>query len=100
MGQLKYYLTYPDRKSLEFARNDLGNHSGNVIAVYAGPIAGQQGLSMFAWVPTGGKANAEVVRGRISLLYLIEYCRAINEAEARAIHPNLFRAIVEDTRKN
>ena len=58
MGELKYYLTYPDRKSLEFARNDLGNHSGNVIAVYAGPIAGQQGLSMFAWVPTGGTLRA------------------------------------------
>ncbi len=93
MGDLKYYLVYPDRKSLEDARDSLGNHSGNVIAVYAGPAAGQNGLSMFAWVPTRKHANAEVVRGKISLIYLIDYCRAISEAEARAIHPKLFQAI-------
>ena len=26
MGEMKYYLTYPDRKALEDARDDLGNH--------------------------------------------------------------------------
>jgi len=93
MSELKYYLTYPDRRSLEDARDDLGNHSGNVIAVYAGPIAGAQGLSMFAWVPTRNEANSAVTRGKISLIYLTDYCRAISERDARSIHPRLFSTL-------
>lgn len=87
---LKFYLTYPDRAALEAAVDDLGNHSGNVIAAYGGPVVGQQGLSLGAWVPTRNKPNSEVSRGKISLIYLVDYCRAISESDARRIHPQLF----------
>ena len=93
MSNLKFYLTYPSRKDLEAARHDLGNHSGNVIATFAGPIAGDQGLSLAAWVPTQNKPNSEVKKARISMIYLLDYSRAISEAEARVIHPQLFRTL-------
>ena len=96
MGEMKYYLTYPSRKDLENAVEDLGNHSGNVIAVYAGPTPGPQGLSMSAWVPTRNEANSAVKRGKISLIYLTDYCRAISERDARAIHPRLFAVTDEN----
>lgn len=96
MGEMKYYLTYPDRKALEDARADLGNHSGNVIAVYAGPTPGAQSLSMLAWVPTRNEANSAVTRGKISLIYLTDYCRAISERDARSIHPRLFAAMAKE----
>ena len=94
MAYMKFYLTYPSRKDLEDARHDLGNHSGNIIATFAGPIAGDQGLSLAAWVPTQNKPNSEVRKAKISMIYLLDYTRAISEAEAREIHPKLFRAIV------
>ena len=92
MGEMKFYLTYPSRQDLEEARDDLGNHSGNVIAVYAGPTPGAQSLSMLAWVPTRNDANSAVTRGKISLIYLTDYCRLISERDARSIHPRLFAA--------
>jgi len=42
MTEFNFYLTYPDRWALEDARFDLGNHAGNVIATYGGPVAGPQ----------------------------------------------------------
>ena len=96
MDYMRFYLTYPDRWSLEDARFDLGNHSGNVIATYGGPIAGPQGISLAAWVPTKNYANSEVTKAKISVIYLLDRCRAIGEPQARAIHPNLFRAIAAE----
>lgn len=93
MSNLKFYLTYPSRKALEDARDDFGEHSGNVIATYAGPVQGDQGLSLHAWVPTQNKPNSEVIKAKISMIYLLDYCRAINERDARIIHPRLFSTL-------
>lgn len=93
MGEMKFYLTYPSRQDLEEAREDLGNHSGNVIATFAGPIQGAQGLSLAAWVPKQNKPNSEVIKAKISMIYLLDYCRAISERDARAIHPRLFSTL-------
>ena len=93
MGNLKFYLTYPSRAELEAASCSLGNHSGNVIATFAGPIQGEQGLSLAAWIPTQNKPNSEVRKAKISMIYLLDYCRAISERDARAIHPRLFSTL-------
>ena len=93
MSTMNFYLTYPSRKDLEAASFDLGNHSGNVIATFAGPIQGAQGLSLAAWVPTQNKPNSEVTKAKISMIYLLNYTRAISETDARAIHPKLFRTL-------
>lgn len=96
MDYMRFYLTYPSRKDLEAAIDSLGNHSGNVIATFAGSIQGAQGLSLAAWVPTQNKPNSEVTKAKISMIYLLDRCRAIGEPQARAIHPNLFRAIAAE----
>jgi len=99
MTEFKYYLTYPDRWALEDARFDLGNHAGNVIATYGGPVAGPQGITLEAWAPTRKYPNSEVTKAKIPAIYLLNYCRAISEQDARAIHPNLFRAIAAEGNK-
>lgn len=93
MDQMRYFLSYPNRSALEAAVEDYGNHAGNVIAVYAGPTNGAQGLCMSAWMPDSNKPNSDVIRAKVSMLYLISYCRAISEQDARFIHPRLFKAM-------
>ena len=94
---MKYHLTYPSQEELENATKGLGAHSGNVIAIINKLDDGPQGLSVYAWAPISNEPNAKVKRAKISLIYLSDYCRPINEQEARNIHPRLFKEL--DARK-
>lgn len=93
MAHFNFHLVYPSRPALEAARDDLGEHAGNVIAVCGGPTNGAQGLCLPAWMPDSNAPNSDVIQAKVSMLYLINYCRAISEQDARAIHPRLFQAI-------
>ena len=100
MNGVRFYLEYPNSAEKRKAtRKRLGNHSGNVIATYGGPVAGPQGITLEAWAPTRKYPNSEVTKAKIPAIYLLNYCRSISEQDARAIHPNLFRAMAAEGNK-
>lgn len=92
MRGVKFYLEYPNNKEKRKAtRKELGNHSGNVIAIlengiyFSGGQAVEDGIAaVYAW------PNSPPGSTGVSLDYLRERAKRISEASARAIHPQLF----------
>lgn len=92
MRGVKFYLEYPNSKEKRKAtRKDLGNHSGNVIAILengtyiSGGQAVKDGIAaVYDW-PDSPPASTGV-----SLEYLRERAKRISEKTAREIHPQLF----------
>jgi len=92
MKGVKFYLEYPNKREKRKAtRKDLGNHSGNVIAIldngiyFSGGQPVKDGIAaVYDW-PDSPPAGTGV-----SLEYLQERAKRISEATAREIHPQLF----------
>lgn len=98
MKGIKFYIEYPNSTEKRKAtRKRLGNHSGNVIAVldngiyFSGGEAVEDSIAaVYAW------PNSPAAGTGVSLGYLRERCKRINEATARSIHPELFKYLDQE----
>lgn len=94
MKNYKFYLEYPDAKRKRNAtRSNLGNHSGNCIAI----IKGTKRFSLFpndldndAIAAVQDYKNCPCAFTVVSDGYLHEKCKLISEKQARTIHEKLF----------
>lgn len=104
MRGVRFYLEYPDGKEKSRAtRKDLGNHSGNVLAVFYDqwqpaqmsihyePGRVYDGVSAIFY-----ERDSDVSFGSIHQNYLSERCKRISESMAREIHPRLFTYLEYD----
>ena len=87
-----FYLEYPTTKEKKNAtRKMLGNHSGNVIAVfgkwYKSSVNEYQKECVSA---VFDHANSVCCGGSVGSEYLTDRCKKISEKQAREIHQNLF----------
>lgn len=92
MNGFTFYLEYPSLKDKRKAtRKTLGNHSGNVMAVFgdwfsiAGHYYKKECVSALQNVP-----NSVVCCSSACDTYIKENGKRISEKQAREIHPNLF----------
>lgn len=88
MKGFKFYLEYDDEKEKRKAtRKNLGDHSGNVVAVFGefDHVAVKDCLGAVFFV-----GNSDVACSTVSYDYLRENCKRISEKQAREIHPKLF----------
>lgn len=91
MKGYKFYLEYPSIKDKRKAtRKALGNHSGNVLAVF-GNWYKIKNLYYKKDCISGvtDKPNSECCGNNVCDEYLLQ-CKRIGEKQAREIHPNLF----------
>jgi hypothetical protein len=101
MKGVRFYLEYPNKKEKRNAtRKELGNHSGNVIAVLVDNVIvhpdgnGVHWLSGYdAMAGLFDKPNSPVASSVVGLDYLDERCKWISEEKAREIHPELFKRL-------
>ena len=99
MQGLNFYLQYPNAKEKRKAtRKNLGNHSGNVVAV---PTCREQwwlsedGDGRKQWLAECFAAVQDIPNNPVcgtscSFEYLKDSCKRISERQARKIHPRLF----------
>lgn len=96
MKGYKFYLEFPSAKVKRKSGKANTGHSGTVIALATDPE--------FTYIRNGGivteglaavflNPNSPVNWGSVSWDYLREKCKRISEAEAREIHPNLFKRL-------
>jgi hypothetical protein len=99
MKGIRFYLEYPNAAEKRKAtRDQLGNHSGLVIAAFEGTeMIGRSGPQIDALSGLSDRPNAPAASGAVSLDYLRERTKRISEAQARKIHPELFRRLDQDT---
>lgn len=93
MKGVRFYLEYPNEKEKEKAtRKDLGNHSGNVIAVFYENNWYEtfDGIFYDGLAPLLWKPNSPVCGTSIHEDFLRDKCKRISEKQAREIHPELF----------
>lgn len=97
MNGYKFYLEYPDAKSKNKARRkNLGNHSGNCVAI----IDKTKRISVYsddidndAIGAIQDYKNCPVAFTCISCGYLQKKCKRISADLAKQIHPELFKYI-------
>jgi hypothetical protein len=95
MKDYRFYLEYKDAKEKrKGTRKNLGNHSGNCIAI---PLEngrpyyyGNKFEFMDAFGGVLDYPNSDVCNTGCYCEYLRERCKRISEAQARQIHPKLF----------
>lgn len=97
MKGIRFYLEYPNQAEKRKAtRADLGNHSGHVIATFEGTEAiGTHGPQVDALTAIFDRPDSPVAGSAVSLEYIRERGKRISEAQARRIHPELFRRLDE-----
>ena len=95
MKGIRFYLEYPSAKDKrKGTRADPGNHSGNVIATLEGTeMIGRNGPQIDCLSATYDRPNSPVSSGAVSYEYLEERTKRISEAQAREIHPELFKRL-------
>lgn len=90
MKGFTFFLEYPNKREKNKAtRKELGNHSGNVIALSTDTL----NLSTEGFAGIFDKPNSPVQFTTIGKEYLRERCKNISEKTAREIHPELFRRL-------
>lgn len=94
MKDVRFYLEYPSKREKNKAtRKQLGNHSGNCLAVfyrdYFFDSNNQCVLSAVGAVQD--IKNNPCCFTSASPEYVSDNCKRISEAQAREIHPNLFQ---------
>jgi hypothetical protein len=93
MKDYRFYLEYPNatekRKS---SRKNLGEHSGNCIAVYLPTIKDQYLINHCFECASGvfSTPNSPINWGAVGPEYLAKNCKRIPEKQAKEIHPALF----------
>jgi hypothetical protein len=93
MKDFKFYLEYPDNKSKRKAtRKNLGNHSGNCLAVFNDVRA--HILPDYKNIEAIGAVfytrNSDCCFTSVGFDYISERCKRISEQQAKKIHPKLF----------
>lgn len=98
MKGVGFYLEYPNNvEKRKATRKSLGNHSGNVVAVFDGTVFYTSGcvavecISAVFFVE-----NSPVCNGSVATEYLDQRCKYISERQAREIHPELFKVLDMD----
>lgn len=95
MKGFKFYLEYETSTEKHKAtRKALGNHNGNVIAVMDG--SGFFGSMGYCYECLGSVLycrNSPVATTSVTPDYLSDRCKRISEAQAREIHPELFKRL-------
>lgn len=93
MNGYTFYLEYPSLKDKRKAtRKTLGNHSGNVMAVFGDwfSIAGHY-YKKECVSSVYNRPNSDVCTSSACDSYIKENCKRISEEQARKIHPKLFQ---------
>ena len=92
MKGLKFYLEYPTIKDKRAAtRKNVGNHSGNCIAIIENTYRVCNGsIVEDAIGAVFFTRNSAVGLTAVSDEYKIQNCKRISEKQAREIHPALF----------
>jgi len=95
MKGIRFYLEYPNAAEKRKAtRQALGNHTGNIIATLEGTeMVGRNGPQIDALAGVFYTDNSPVASGAVSFEYLRERTKRISEAQAREIHPELFKRL-------
>jgi hypothetical protein len=101
MKGVRFYAEYPSAKEKRNAtRKELGNHSGNVVALFYDFISWYNrgdGISTFsgcdALAGVFDEPNSPVATTTVGFEYLRERCKRISEEQAREIHPELFNRL-------
>ena len=94
MKGIRFYLEYPNKTEKNKATvKNLGNHSGNCIAVFLGrehicPDYTREALAAVTFYPNSGTCLTSV-----SDEYLREKCKRIPEYMAKEIHPKLYNRL-------
>ena len=87
-----FYLEYPTlRDKRKAIRKELGNHSGNVLAVYGDWFNIDHYYKKECVSSVYDKPNSEVCTSSCDGEYLTTNCKRISEKQAREIHPKLFQ---------
>lgn len=92
MKDVRFYLEYPSKKDKnEATRKNLGNHSGNCVALYHknyrvtnDDVLIEAASAVYMW------ENSDCAFSEVSQGYIDEKCKRISEEQAREIHPQLF----------
>ncbi len=96
MKGIRFYLEYPNKTEKNKATvKNLGNHSGNCIAVFLGkehtcPDYSQECLSAVFFTP-----NSDTNLGSVSHEYLRERCKRIPANLVKNIHPKLWSRLID-----
>jgi len=95
MKDVRFYLEYPNKQENHKAtRKNLGNHGGNVIAVfYQNDFIKEKDMYYDCLMGLLFKRNSPVVGSSVPQSYLSEKCKRISEQQAREIHPALFERL-------
>jgi hypothetical protein len=92
----KFYLEYPNNKEKRNGtRKVLSNHSGTIIAVIDDTLrvgGMQDAICALQEIP-----NSPTCLSGVSLSYLAEKCKRVSEAQARDIHPILFKRLDDNS---
>lgn len=93
MKGFTFYLEYLSSKERRKAtRKELGNHSGNCLAVYGNSfIPGDHYVKKECVSSVFDTANSDVCTSSCQLDWLRSNCLRISEQQARKIHPKLFQ---------
>lgn len=96
MKGIRFFLEYPNKTEKNKATvKNLGNHSGNCIAVLLGrehlcPDYSQECLSAVFFHP-----NSDTNLGSVSYEYLREKCKRVPERICKEIHPILYNRLLD-----
>lgn len=96
MNGFTFYLEYPTTKDKkQGTRKKLGNHSGNVVAVFGDWYKGGNNEYQKECVSSVfDHSNSVCCGGSVGSSYLNDRCKRISEKQAREIHSNLFDYLV------
>lgn len=97
MKSYHFYLEYPSKAAKRAAtRKNLGNHSGNIIAVdseRANSWLSDRQVMRDCVSAVTSYPNSDVCGSSASMDYIRENCKRVSEKQAREIHPNLFSTL-------
>lgn len=97
MKGIRFYLEYPNKTEKNKATvKNLGNHSGNCIALLLGrehlcPDYTQEALAAAFFTP-----NSDTCLTSLSSEYLRERCKRIPETLVKDIHPKLYNRLTQN----
>lgn len=87
-----FYLEYPSLKDKRKAtRKELGNHSGNCLAVYGNWFNIGHYYKKECVSSVYDRPNSDVCISSACDSYIKDNCKRISEEQARKIHPKLFQ---------
>jgi hypothetical protein len=96
MKGIRFYLEYPNKTEKHKATvKNLGNHSGNCIALFLGKEHRNPDYSQECLSAVFDRPNSDTNFGAVSLEYLNEKCKRIPARLVKDIHPMLWNRIIQ-----